>query len=70
MPILVATEREVVVIDVERGASASVQRMGSSIAPHAWQRIHWFRGARGVAPTGPACSEATMAERPGERSAS
>jgi hypothetical protein len=28
MPILVATEREVVIIDVERGTSASAQAIG------------------------------------------
>ena len=68
MPILVATDREVVVIDSQHGTSAPTHGVGHR--PTCLAADPLFRGVRGVARTEAACSSATMAEGPGGRSAS
>ena len=59
MPILVATDREVVVIDVERGTGVSTQ--GSATVLLALLRTRLFMDERGVGRIGTACSGRTMA---------
>lgn len=68
MSILDATDREVVVIDVERGTSASAHGIGDR--PTCLAGTRWFAGVRGAAPTRAACSGAMTAEGPGIRLAS
>ena len=68
MLILVATDREVVVIDVERGAGAAAHGIGGR--PTCLTADPLVHGRGGVAPTATACSEAMMAAGPGSRSAS
>ena len=69
MPILVATDREVVVIDVERGTSV-VGTAESATVLLASLRTPSFTDGRGVGPTGTACSGPMMADGPGGLSAS
>ena len=61
MPILVATDREVVVIDVERDARAPAHGIGDR--PTCLAADALFTDGRGVALTGTACSGAMMAAR-------
>ena len=68
MPILVATDREVVVIDVERGTSASAY--GISDRPTCLAADRSFTDGHGVGPTGAVCSGPMMADGPGGLSAS
>ena len=65
---LVATDREVVVIDVERGTSALTH--GISDRPTCLAAIRWSAGVRGVALTVPECSGVITAVDPGSQSAS
>ena len=67
MPILVAPDREVIVNDVERGTSVSHAESATVLL--ASPRTRSFTDGRGVGPTGTACSEPTMADGPGGRSA-
>ena len=67
MPILVATDREAIVIDVERSTSVSAQ--GLSDRPTCLAADALVHGRAGVGLTGMACSGPTMAGGPGGLSA-
>ena len=67
MPILVATDREVVVIDGERGTSASVQ--GISDRPTCLAADALVHGRVWCGPTGAVCSGAMTPDGPGGLSA-
>ena len=67
MPILVATDREVIVTDIERSTSVSAQ--GISDRPTCLAADALVHERAGVGPTGTACSEPTMADGPGGQSA-
>ena len=64
MPILVATDREVVVIDFERGTSASARGESATVLL-ASLRTRSSTGGHGVGLTATGCSGALMAGGPG-----
>ena len=68
MHILVATEREVVVVDVERGTATSTR--GINGRPTCVSADPLVQAGRGVALNATACSEAMIAGAHGTRPAS